>query len=100
MPKGGNGNNTLPKGNILAVAFTDLNQNGTYEANKDALIAAVVDTNHNKIIDVGDTVVFGTYPLHLDGTAGRGTFTNTSEVITSVDPITGNGTDVLGSVFS
>jgi hypothetical protein len=86
MAKGGNSNgNTLPQGNILAVAFTDLNGNGQFDPNKDALIAAVVDTNHDKIIDVGDTVQFGTYPLNVDGTGGRGTFTQASMAITSVD---------------
>ena len=91
MPKGGNGNgngkggggggHTHPK-DILAVAFTDLNGDHKFQANKDALIAAVIDTNHDKTVSVGDTVTFGTFP-HLDGTQA-GTFTHADSTITFV----------------
>src|SRR5690242_4520654 len=57
----------------LAVAFTDVNGNHTFEANTDKLIAAVVDTNRDNVIDAGDTLRFGTYQ-HLDSTHA-GTFT-------------------------
>ena len=69
-------------GAILAVAWTDLDGDGVFNAKTDALIAAVQDTNQSGTIDPGDTVVYGTYPLHVDGTAGRGTFTQASETIT------------------
>jgi len=74
MAKGG-------KANILAVAYSDLNGNGKFDGNKE-LIADVVDTNHDKTVSAGDTVNFGTYPLHVDGTGGRGTFTDATETIT------------------
>ena len=79
--------------NDLAVAFTDVNGNHTFEANTDQLIAAVVDTNHDNIVDVDDTVQFGTYPLHVDGTAGRGTFTQAARTITHV--VAANGGAVM-----
>jgi hypothetical protein len=69
--------------NTLAVAFTDVNGDGKFQANTDKLIAAVVDTNNDKTIDAGDTVQFGTYPLHVDGT-GSGNFTHATEQITAV----------------
>ena len=50
----------MAKDKFLAVAFTDLDGNHHFNANKDALIAAVVDTNHDKTISIGDTVQFGT----------------------------------------
>jgi hypothetical protein len=76
MPKGGKANN-------LAVAYTDVNSNNKYDG-KDLLIAAVVDTNKDKVVSVGDMVQFGTYPLHPDGTPGRGTFTDAAEALTDV----------------
>jgi hypothetical protein len=77
MAKGGGGG-----GQFLAVAFTDENGNHKYNPGKDALIAGVQDTNHDKTVSVGDTIVFGTYP-HLDGTQA-GTFTQTSAGISGV----------------
>ena len=37
----------MPRDNLLAVAFTDLNGNDKYNPGKDALIAAIVDTNND-----------------------------------------------------
>ena len=84
----------MAKDKFLTVAFTDLNGNGKFNANGDALIAAVVDTNHDKIVSVGDTVTFGTYP-HVNGTQA-GTFQGADAIITSVTDAT--STQVLVSV--
>jgi hypothetical protein len=68
---------------ILAVAFTDLNGDGKFSPNKDALIAELVDTNHDKVVSVGDTLHFGTYPLSIDGsTTVRGTFLHADSLVT------------------
>ena len=86
MAKGG-------QASILAVAYSDVNGNGKFDGNKE-LIADLVDTNHDKTVSVGDTVVFGTYPLHVDGTAGRGTFTQTTETITILGSNDANNVNV------
>jgi hypothetical protein len=78
----------MAKDKFLAVAFTDLDGNHHFNANKDALMAAVVDTNHDKTVSIGDTVQFGTYPLHVDGTAGTGSFTHADSTVTSVSDAT------------
>jgi hypothetical protein len=67
MPKGGKPN-IVTKSDTLAVAYTDSNGNDKFDK-KDVLIAAVVDGNHDNQVSVGDTVVFGKYPLNVDGTA-------------------------------
>ena len=72
----------MAKDKFVAVAFTDVNGNGKFNANGDALIAAVVDTNNDKTVSVGDTVTFGTFP-HLNGTQA-GTFEGADTIITSV----------------
>src|SRR5262245_51106388 len=59
----------MPSSDFLAVAFTDLNGNHKYNAGKDTLIAALVDTNHDGVPSIGDTVHWGTYPAILDGSA-------------------------------
>src|SRR5262245_7780863 len=89
MPRGSNGNGSgsgnangnpeLPNGTILAVAFNDLNGNHTFDK-KDMMIAALVDTNKDNVVSIGDTVAFGHYPLHIDGT-GVGTFQGPDETV-------------------
>src|SRR5262245_7720438 len=81
MPKGQGGNAGNTK--YLAVAFTDLNGDDKFSANKDTLIAGLVDTNHDKTVSVGDIVQFGTFPL-LSG-AQAGTFNGPDTPVTSVD---------------
>jgi hypothetical protein len=56
----------MSKEKLLAVAFTDLNDNDKYNPGKDALIAALEDTDLSGSVTLGDTVSFGTYP-RLDG---------------------------------
>ena len=46
----------MPRDSLLAVAFTDLNGNDKYNPGKDALIAAIVDTNNDNTVSVGDTI--------------------------------------------
>jgi hypothetical protein len=107
MPKGGNGHgNAYGHGNgngngngnggseFLAVAWTDVNGNHNFDPNKDGLIAALVDTNNDHVVSVGDTVTFGTYP-HLNGTQA-GTFLGADTPVTSVQQA--DSTQVLVSV--
>jgi hypothetical protein len=77
----------MPKSDLLAVAFTDLNGNDKYNPGKDTLIAAIVDTNNDGIVSVGDTVQFGTYPLIPDGSESGtgGTYLAFDRTITQVD---------------
>src|SRR5262245_35729451 len=68
---------------VLAVAFTDLNGNHEFDPNKDALIAAVIDTDKSGTVTPGvDIVMFGTYP-HLDGTQA-GSYQHDDSVIASI----------------
>ena len=52
----------MPKSDLLAVAFTDVNGNDKYNAGKDTLIAALVDTNKDGVVSVGDTIQWGEIP--------------------------------------
>src|SRR5262245_49139743 len=86
MAKGG-------QAGILAVAYSELNGNGRFD-NKE-LIASIVDTNHDKTVSVGDTVSYGTYPLHIDGTGERGTFTQTTIEVTGVGTVNGSYAELV-----
>src|SRR5262245_50516977 len=76
----------MSKSDLLAVAFTDLNGNHKYNAGKDTLIAALVDTNHDGVVSVGDTVHWGTYPKLPDGSNSGvgGIFTSPDLTVTSI----------------
>ena len=75
---------------LLAVAFTDLNGNGKYNVGKDTLIAALVDTNNDHVVSVGDTVVWGSYPKIPDGSNSGtgGTFLSFDTTVTDVVDVT------------
>jgi hypothetical protein len=77
---------------LLAVAFTDVNGNHTYEEGTDKLIAALLDANHDGIPDAGDKIEWGTYPTSIgDGSGPRGTFTSLdTDVTAAVPPNPGN----------
>ena len=66
---------------FLAVAFTEENNNHKFDKH-DTVIAAVIDTNNDGAVTVGDTVTFGDIP-HLNGDAA-GTFEGADTIITSV----------------
>src|SRR5262245_14756409 len=72
----------MAKDKILAVAFTDLNGNDKYNAGKDELIAALVDTDGSGSATIGDTITFGTFP-RLDGQQA-GTFLAADATVTNV----------------
>jgi hypothetical protein len=59
-----------------------------FECNiQDPLIAALVDTNNDHTVSIGDTVQFGTYPAIPDGSASGtgGNFTILESTVTNVD---------------
>jgi hypothetical protein len=62
------------------VAFTDVNGNDKYNAGKDTLIAALVDTNNDHTVSVGDTIHWGTYPSVIGGT-----YTSPDDTITAFE---------------
>src|SRR5262245_55612613 len=77
----------MSKAKLLAVAFTDVNGNDTYNPGKDMLIAALQDTDLSGSVTLGDTVIFGSYP-HLNGhEAGtfQGADTTAINVIAATD---------------
>jgi hypothetical protein len=80
----------MPKDALLAVAFTDLNGNDKYNVGKDDLIAALVDTNNDNTVSIGDTVVFGTYPAIPDGSNSGtgGIFTGPDTTVENVSVAT------------
>jgi hypothetical protein len=69
---------------MFAVAFSDTNGNHTYESGIDRLIAALVDTNEDGDISVGDTVETDAFPLTLDPVDEFGAFGVKSATVTSV----------------
>ena len=69
---------------MFAVAFSDTNGNHTYEGGTDRLIAALVDTNQDGDLSVGDTVETDAFPLTLDPVGDFGDFAVKSATVTSV----------------
>jgi hypothetical protein len=76
----------MPNSDLLAVAFTDLNGNDKYNQGKDTLIAALVDTNNDGVVSVGDTIQWGTYPKIADGSESGtgGIYTSLDTLVTNV----------------
>jgi hypothetical protein len=76
----------MPAGEFLAIAFTDMNGNHKFNPGKDTLIAALVDTNKDNAVSVGDTVQWGTYPAIPDESASGigGTYTSPDSTVTGV----------------
>jgi len=85
MPK-----KTTPE--FLAVAFSAENNNGKFDK-ADTLIAAVIDSNSDGVVSIGDTVTFGSYPLNTDATA-FGTFLHSDSAIVSVAAATTTSVEV------
>jgi hypothetical protein len=69
---------------MFAVAFSDTNGNHAYDAGTDRLIAALVDTNEDGDVSVGDTVETDMFPLAFDPVDDFGAFTTKSATVTSV----------------
>jgi hypothetical protein len=67
----------------FAIAFTNRDGIDGYDPAKDVLISELVDGNADGIIDVGDTINLGSYPLDL-GAAGFGKFQATPLTVTSI----------------
>ena len=51
---------------LLAIAYIDVDRNGSYAADIDIPMVEVRDDNRNGIFDIGDVVIFGQYPITLD----------------------------------
>ena len=79
---------------VFAVAFSDTNGNHTYEGGTDRLIAALVDTNGDGDVSVGDTVETDVFPLTLDPVDDFGAFTVKSALVTSVAGFTSGSVQV------
>jgi hypothetical protein len=79
----------------LAVAFTDQNNNHTYEPGTDLLIASLLDANNDGVVSVGDRIHFGTYPTTFDGSGPRGSFTGPDVFVTGIDTIDGQQIAVI-----
>jgi hypothetical protein len=81
---------------LFAVAWTDTNGDHTYEAAADSLIAKLVDTNGDGVVNAGDTVTTNQFPRDHDGTAFEPATVTTFDV-TSV-PIANSGEIVVGTM--
>ena len=73
---------------VFAVAFSDTNGNHTYDFGTDRLIAALVDSNEDGDVTVGDTVETDAFPLSLDPVHEFGAFDTKSATVTSVTGFT------------
>jgi hypothetical protein len=81
-------NEFVPPPSLLAVAFTDQDGNHTYDPDTDLLIAALLDTNDDGIVSIGDTINWGTYPTTVDGSSSvRGNFTSADSLVTGVNTV-------------
>lgn len=74
---------TIAPPRVFAVAFTDTNGDHTYQDGVDHLIAALIDTNRDDVVDAGDTALTDEFPLTTDPVGGFGTFGVTSATLTS-----------------
>ena len=81
----------------FAVAFSDANGNHTYESGTDVLIAALVDTNLDGTVSVGDTVETDAFPLTFDPVDDFGAFTVKSATVTSVTGFTPGSVQVTST---
>ena len=79
---------------MFAVAFSDTNGNHAYDAGTDRLIAALVDTNEDGDVSVGDTVETDAFPLTLDPVHDFGAFTVKSALVTGVTGFTSGSVQV------
>jgi hypothetical protein len=74
---------TIAPPRVFAVAFADTNGDHTYQDGVDHLIAALIDTNRDGVVDAGDTAVTAEFPLTTDPVAGFGSFGVTSATVST-----------------
>lgn len=74
---------------LLAVAFTNDDGVAGYNANTDNLIAALLDTNNDGVVSVGDSVQWGTYPVNFTGDV-RGPLTGLGDPVTAFSTSSGD----------
>ena len=79
---------------MFAVAFSDTNGNHVYDGGIDRLIAALIDTNEDGDVTVGDTVETDAFPLTFDPVNEFGAFTVKSAPVTSVAGFTSGSVQV------
>jgi hypothetical protein len=82
---------------LFAVAFSDANGNHTYESGTDRLIAALIDTNLDGDVSVGDTVETDAFPLTFDPVNDFGAFTVKSATVTDVTGFTSGSVQVTST---
>ena len=82
---------------MFAVAFSDANGNHVYDGGTDRLIAALIDTNEDGDVTVGDTVETDEFPLTFDPVNEFGAFTVKSAPVTSVGGFTSGSVQVTTS---
>ena len=78
---------------VFALAFSNVDGVSGYDAANDVLIAKLVDTNGDDLVDAGDTVITDRYPLDFSVTS-FGTFGVTSHVVANVAAATGTQASV------
>ena len=83
-----------PGPRMFAIAFSDANGNHIYEAGTDRLVAALVDTNEDGTVSVGDTVETDAFPLTFDPVDSYGAFTVKSATVTGVTGFTSGSVQV------
>lgn len=74
-----------PVPGLLAVAYVNADGAAGYSSNSDILIAALVDTDGDGSVSLGDEVNTNAYPRLFDGSLRSG-FGNTSHIITGLGP--------------
>jgi hypothetical protein len=79
---------------LFAVAFSDTNDNHIYEGGTDRLTAALIDTNEDGTVSVGDTVETDAFPLTFDPVDDFGAFSVKSATVTGVTGFTSGSVEV------
>ena len=74
----------LPEG-VLAIAYTNVTDDGDYDEADDVLIAKLVDTNEDGVPGAGDTIVTNQYPLSFDRVPQFGDFQITTHAVHHVE---------------
>jgi hypothetical protein len=91
---------TIAGGRVLAIAWTDVNDNHTYESAVDGLIAELLDSDEDHVPSAGDTVVADKYPLNADASDFGGFRLKTETVTNVVDIGSGVVVDVASGRIS
>ena len=70
---------------VLAIAYTNVTDDGDYDEAVDVLIAKLVDTNDDGVPGAGDTIVTNQYPLSFDRVPQFGDFQITTHAVHHVE---------------